>query len=307
MVGRSSDLSDHQHGCGQPMLPREQDPVVSTKAAGHLVPVPDSPRSLRSMVYVRALASRARYRAVAQATLRWAARDLDIDPPRMRFFVPIGFSARFSATTFAFLSPDRLAGFALPEGPEIWINVMLARRETVNTVAHECKHVALGLSPRPEIEAIHEMEARLYGNRVGRGGVARHVGRRQSTSHSQLPAKRKAAALERPKERGKESCAWEDQVTGKHTAPEPRERYEELLRQHPEMKEYECERCAGDLRRGVVHPLWIAAALGCMVERRHMLTGSDHAHTWVRDRFLRFFGSDLAAAEALAVKASSAN
>ena len=91
-------------------------------------------------------------------------------------------------------------------------------------------------------------------------------------------------------------------MTSTYTLREPRRQYEELLRRYPELRQDECEQCAGDLDRGVVHPLWIAALLGCMAERRHVRTGSDDAYSAVRGRFLRVFGKHLVASEALAME-----
>lgn len=133
----------------------------------------------RSELHVYAEVSRhlVRRRAIALAASRWAARDLGIAPPRMRFFVPIELAAACAATRLAFVFGSAVDGLAYPSAREIWIDARLPRREMVDVVAHEVKHIAQGddeesASPSP---ATREAEARRYGRRVGRGPVARRA------------------------------------------------------------------------------------------------------------------------------------
>jgi len=133
--------------------------------------------------YVEVAARRVRHRAVAEAALRWAARDLSISPPRMRFFASIDLAPAYAATTLAFCADVVLRGLAYRANAasdgEIWINADLPRRTLVATVAHEVKHVAQ--AHRDDAERNHsdvddESEAERYGRRVGRGPAARRVG-----------------------------------------------------------------------------------------------------------------------------------
>lgn len=148
------------------------------EAAGQLVFQGANWRSA-PFTYAQVAACRVRAEGVARAALRWAARDLGIAPPRLRFFVPVRDAAAFCATTFAFGKEDSVRGLAYTERAEIWIDARLPKREMVEVVGHEVKHVAQECSGGPvdgAEEIREEQEARRYGRRLARGRAARQAG-----------------------------------------------------------------------------------------------------------------------------------
>ena len=124
-------------------------------------------------VYVSVKAKRVRHRAVAEATRRWAAHDLGIIAPRVRFFVPIELAATYGATHLAFASSHRVNGITYKGSGEVWIDARLPRRAMVEVVAHEVKHDAQWSGHSSDSDEQREAEARRYGRRVSRGQVAR--------------------------------------------------------------------------------------------------------------------------------------
>jgi hypothetical protein len=167
-----------------------RDPEVAEvyfQALGQLVLFPGARWRDERYVYAEVPSRLVRRRAVAEATRRWAARDLGITPPPMRFFVPIDLAAACGATWVAFPFDRRVFGLAQLDRGDIWIDARLSRRALVEVVAHEVKHIALGNcadSPSVQTHLENEHEARRYGRRVARGRVARRAGLERQRRHT---------------------------------------------------------------------------------------------------------------------------
>lgn len=144
---------------------------------GQLVLFPAAAWRPARYAYAEVRARLVRRRATAVAARAWAARDLGVAPPRMRFFVPLELAAACGTTKLAFVREVAVDGLADHASGEIWIDVRLPRRKMVEIVAHEVKHIAQAsrASELDDSPATREAEAERYGRRVGRGRAARRV------------------------------------------------------------------------------------------------------------------------------------
>lgn len=152
---------------------------IYRKAAGQLRLFPRGTLTPDTFVYAGVPWTAVRHLPAARATLRWAVRDLGIRRPKLAFFVPLDLAAQCGATSVALNDDIGLLGITWAGVNVIYVNALLPKREMVDVVAHECKHVALhsrDVGEPASTTATRETEALRYGRRVARATCARRTG-----------------------------------------------------------------------------------------------------------------------------------
>jgi len=106
---------------------------------------------------------------VADRTAAWAAADLGIDKPRVRWFLessePYAVAGKKS-----FQNSPGLVGCITP--PDIWLHYALLPREAVDVAAHECLHLSGEPSESKAFDYGKLTQLRLWGALEAVGGSA---------------------------------------------------------------------------------------------------------------------------------------